>query len=297
MPKNSKLSKEPYTFKCEIFSFAMLLWELGAQKFPYKDKEMKEIISHVTSKNRENFKDFNPSNNGLYHESIAKGFIRIIEGGWAHESNQRPTINNIYQELDRLVETHSPRKRPSNSNSTIITPEDDEDNLIALETIIPLEEGILAHRNGNREVAWKCFELHATLGDPIVIYWKAYYYLKGYNGKADPNKAVKCFKQAADANVPEAQYYYANALEKAKKPGFLFLEYFTKAADNDNVLAQHELGRIYYYGLNGVEKNEEKGIQYLKLAAVKNHQAAINDLKKINPNLIISTENEKKTTN
>ncbi|CAB5381595.1 kinase-like protein [Rhizophagus irregularis] len=303
MPKDLTPSDERYTFKCEIFSYGMLLWELGAQRFPYKNMEMKEIMSHVKSKKRETFEDFNTTSlsNGLYpsdnKESIAKGFTRIIDSAWAHEPKQRPTINNIYQELDSLMELNSRKRLSSQSlqsvsddSNNIITPEEDEDNLTTLETILTLEEGIAAHRNGMKDIAWKCFEIHATLGDPLAIYWKAYYYLKGYYttpSTPNTNEAIKHFKQAADANVPEAQYYFANALEKAKKPGYLFLEYFTKAADNDNVLAQRELGRIYYYGLNGVEKNEEKGIQYLKLAALKNNQNAINDLKTINPELLV----------
>jgi TPR repeat protein len=196
------------------------------------------------------------------------------------------------------MEINSPRKRLStqsfqsvsdDSNNIIITPEENEENLKTLETILTLEEGIAAHKREERDIAWKCFEIHATLGDPLAIYWKGYYYLKGYYmtpHTPNANEAVNHFKQAAAANVPEAQYYYANALKKSKKPGLLFLDYFTKAADNDNVLAQCELGRIYYYGLNGVKKNEEKGIQYLKLAALKNNQNAINDLKKIDSNLL-----------
>lgn len=87
MPKDLTPSDERYTFKCEIFSYGMLLWELGAQRFPYKNMEMKEIMSHVKSKKRETFEDFNTTSlsNGLYpsdnKESIAKGFTRIIDSG------------------------------------------------------------------------------------------------------------------------------------------------------------------------------------------------------------------------
>ena len=84
MPKEfNKPSKEPYTFKCEIFSFGMLLWELGAQKLPYEKMDMNEIMHHVKAKKREDFNGFNtrkeldPDNN----ESIIKGFMRIIESG------------------------------------------------------------------------------------------------------------------------------------------------------------------------------------------------------------------------
>ena len=121
------------------------------------------------------------------------------------------------------------------------------------------------------------------------------YYVTPYG--PNTNEAIKYFKQAADANAPEAQFYYANSLEKAKKPGFLLLEYFTKT-DNDNVMAQYESSRIYYHGLNGIKKNEEKGIQYLKLAALKFNQTAIKKLKKIDPNiLVVLSTDDKKTVN
>ena len=146
-----------------------------------------------------------------------------------HECNQRPAINVLYQELDDLLGT------------TIysLPPEWEDDDREALEPILTLEEGIRAHREGMRDLAWKCFEIHATLGDPMAIYWQGYYYLKGYSVKANISEAIKYIKQAADANVPEAQYHYANAMKKAKNSGFL--EYFAKAAENGFPLAQREL--------------------------------------------------------
>ena len=86
---------------------------------------------------------------------------------WVHECNQRPAINVLYQELDDLLGT------------TIysLPPEWEDDDREALEPILTLEEGIRAHREGMRDLAWKCFEIHATLGDPMAIYWQGYYYL------------------------------------------------------------------------------------------------------------------------
>src|SRR4051794_37070657 len=218
--------------------------------------------------------------------------IKFLLLAWVHESSQRPTINNIYQELDCLVGTHSPRIRQkysssdvttensnNNNNESILTPEwDDDDHFEALDPILTLEEALKAHREGRREAAWKCFEIHAALGDPLAIYWKAYYYMRGYVVNANIREAMKYLKQAADLNIPEAQYHYANAMKKAKRTGFL--EYFAKAAENGHPFAQRELGLIYYYG-DEVEANKEKGIQYLKLAALKNNLSAIDDLKTI----------------
>src|ERR1051325_9590384 len=99
----------------------------------------------------------------------------------------------------------------------------------------------------------------------------------GFVVKSNVNEAIKYFKQAADANLHEAQYHYANTLERAKK--HKYLEYYIKAANNGSHLAQRKLGHIYYYGKNGVEVNKEKGIQYLKSAALNNNSNAIEDLK------------------
>ncbi|CAB4438852.1 unnamed protein product [Rhizophagus irregularis] len=72
--------------------------------------------------------------NGLYpsdnKESIAKGFTRIIDSAWAHEPKQRPTINNIYQELDSLMELNS-RKRLSSQSLQSVS--DDSNNIITPE--------------------------------------------------------------------------------------------------------------------------------------------------------------------
>jgi TPR repeat protein len=103
--------------------------------------------------------------------------------------------------------------------------------------------------------------------------------MKGYHVSQNTSEAIKYFKQAADANMPEAQYHYANAIKIAKKSGFL--EYFTKAAENGCAMAQRELGLIYYYG-NRIEADKAKGLQYLRLAALKDDRAAIDELKKMN---------------
>ncbi|KAF0356583.1 kinase-like protein [Gigaspora margarita] len=43
----------PYSKKCEIFSFGMLIWELTYQKTPYSNMKSNDVIIHVTKGNRE----------------------------------------------------------------------------------------------------------------------------------------------------------------------------------------------------------------------------------------------------
>ncbi|RIB05237.1 hypothetical protein C2G38_2118875, partial [Gigaspora rosea] len=60
-----------------------------------------------------------------------------------------------------------------------------------------------------------------------------------------------------------------------------FLEYLNKAAENNNHTAQYNLGEIYVYGRLKAEKDEKKGIQYLKLAALNNNLKAIKILNEL----------------
>ncbi|PKC04956.1 hypothetical protein RhiirA5_361843 [Rhizophagus irregularis] len=46
------------------------------------------------------------------------------------------------------------------------------------------------------------------------------------------------------------------------------------AANNENHAAQYNLGDLYYNGKLGIPKNEEKGLSYLKLAAIKGQPKA-----------------------
>ena len=65
----------------------------------------------------------------------------------------------------------------------------------------------------------------------------------------------------------------------------LFIEYLTKAADNNNSTAQFNLGDLYMHGKLGVAKNEKLGTKYLKLAALCNQPKAIEILQKLKINI------------
>ncbi|CAI2173296.1 5928_t:CDS:2, partial [Funneliformis geosporum] len=54
--QDSKTNKtKSYTIQYDIFSFVMLLWELGFQKTPYKGMSISVIQKHVLKGNRERF--------------------------------------------------------------------------------------------------------------------------------------------------------------------------------------------------------------------------------------------------
>ncbi|RIA99443.1 kinase-like domain-containing protein [Glomus cerebriforme] len=301
-----------YTDACEMFSFGMFLWELSFNKVPYKDiVKTDDIIEHVVSGKRETLEfDKAPSD-------IIEAFTEIITLAWKQDFRDRPQDPTVSAILGKTYSTESSplsfyEQNNNDSNTSLensqmsdskksnikvdedcnlIFDDDDDDDDDDDFEILPFEKGIEIHHKPNKtdqdyKLAWKCFDAHAELGNKDAIYWKAHYLSNGYYVKKDLKKAIILFKKAADADVAEAQQRYAFALIE-NQPDFpydkdIFLEYLTKSADNGNEVAIYNLGILYYKGKKklGILKNKEKGIEYLKIAALKGYKGANEVLEK-----------------
>ncbi|RHZ65068.1 hypothetical protein Glove_319g105 [Diversispora epigaea] len=288
-----KMYDEPYTQRCEIFSFGMLMWELAYQKIPYEGIKNKIIYENVKKGGREMCDSFDskPEN-----KSIQKKYIELIQRAWKHIPEERIEINELYIELSNLA-SNSPTTSffdgpknilPSRTNNLF-------SNLYPSLSLITLKEGIDLHRANNREGAWNCFVAHSELGNPVAIYWKAKYLLEGYhpNGamgseeqtEKDTIEGLKLLKQAADEGVVDAQMQYIDILEIDKNENKVELRYYlTRASNNGDNEATYKLGVIYYNGELGLEIDRSKGLGYLKSAAEKGHEGAKEILREIGKN-------------
>ena len=59
------------------------------------------------------------------------------------------------------------------------------------------------------------------------------------------------------------------------------MEWYSKSAINGGAEGQFNLGRMYYAGMVGLNRDKEKGLQYLKMAALKNQPRAIQFLNSV----------------
>ncbi|CAB5386958.1 unnamed protein product [Rhizophagus irregularis] len=284
-----------YTIQCDIFSFAMLLWELGFQKKPYENMPISQIQKHVSRGGRETV-DF-----GLAPNAIQKEYRSIIELAWAQEPSLRPGIQHIFNMLQELYEKHvlqrgSPLLRPKMNeideslHSLSITDRNigPIPKVTPVTPLTPFKEGLLAHKEKNYEKAWKCFEEHAKVGDILAKYWQGYYYLEGKYVDKNHAKAKELFKDAADGGNADAQLRYAFCLidkENENMDYDNFLKYLKMSADKNNPTALYNLGEIYLQGKMGIGEDEAKGIQYLRLAALRDQPKAKEILKERNINL------------
>lgn len=98
-------------------------------------------------------------------------------------------------------------------------------------------------------------------------------YEKGVGVERNLTTAVTLYEKAAHAANRNAQFAMAEFWafsEKYEKAG----PWYQKAAKQEHVAAQFQLGKCYYYGL-GFITDEKLGLEWIEKAAQKKHQPAI----------------------
>ncbi|CAG8465393.1 3542_t:CDS:10 [Cetraspora pellucida] len=274
-----------YNTKCEVYSFGILLWELAEQRIPYKDlDDIMEIKNRVDKeKYREPFTEFS---------GLPKEYKDISRKAVGADPEFRPTLTEMFKTLENLFEPLN----PPNLSSKIPYKINDIINFAEF-NYMSMKEAASTHRstNGNLEMAYKCFNAYAKLGDLKAKYFVGYYLYKrlistSYTEEERERRAAQLFKEVADASdeVPVAQLKYGLCLFKGTGVDKNYSEaakYFKKAADNGLVDGMYNAGNILYTGLTDV-KDKELGVKYIRRAAQNNHSDAIEFCKKNNISII-----------
>ncbi|RIA96769.1 kinase-like domain-containing protein [Glomus cerebriforme] len=230
--------KNPYTAKCEIYSFGMLLWEIAEEKLPFNnEKDILEIRNLVVQqKIRPSF-----SNNNVPAEWVKISYQALQDSPAA-----RPPLKDMFMTLNHLYRKYSPcpprpnlAKLPTDDD----LPSDDENDLaiaiddLSINNILTVREAILEHRkrDGDKLKAWESFKYYAEeFNDFTASYWKGYYLYYGLCPIKDPSDleekrarletAAGLFKAAADFGLQDAQLRYGHCLwsgDGVKKKKFL----------------------------------------------------------------------------
>ncbi|CAB5192502.1 unnamed protein product [Rhizophagus irregularis] len=300
-------SQTKYDTKSEIYSFGILLWEIAEEKVPYADyKDIMAITELVGEKKyREPFSEVSP---------LPKEYQDIAKKAVDHDPNYRPSFTRIFTVLQELFSKKSrpppsPRINSSGSNSPSLRrqgtidsfklSEEEEDDIMILPNFsdfnyMTVDEAAKQHKlpDGNRELAYRCFDAYSELGDMKAKYFKAYYIQQKYFEVDDMDANEKdqlianLFKEVADSGdeYPEAQLRYGNCLIKGigvKKNLKEAAIYFTKAAENGQVVGMFNAASLYFSGGAG-KKDPKLGEKYMKLAAYKQHAQAIEYCRKNN---------------
>ncbi|RHZ64780.1 hypothetical protein Glove_320g127 [Diversispora epigaea] len=271
------------------------------QKIPYEKWGVVKTSEHILAGKREKL-----TWRKALPEKLQKDLAKIIVSAWQDDPAIRASLQNIFLNLVQLADEYCKSVKEIDSillsdkeldldgslfRAVSISDEGGSDLLdmeFNINEILSLEEGIIAHKRKEYQVAWDCFVAHAELGNAIAKYWKGYYLWKGFVVEKDLKQASELYKEAADDDIADAQLRYAlsfveNPLVKFDRK--VFLEYITKAVENNHPTAQYDLGIVYLHGKNGIEKDEELGMKYLRLAVLNNHHKAIEVLQKLEINV------------
>ncbi|CAB4446654.1 unnamed protein product [Rhizophagus irregularis] len=301
-----------YDYKCEIYSFGILLWEIAEGKIPYQGVyDILEITDKIRNKRyREPFSE---------NSQMPEEFKQLETEAVHHDPEFRPKISNMFEVLrscfkDYCVSHSHSQDSPSSSSSNIsrkpFTPKStqkrafsiDQDayeflNLPDFESFeyMTLADAVKQHKifksgkpSGDVRTAYRCFEAYAnnpnaTKRNQITAkYYKAVYISRGF-AKSPPNKdkiVAELFKEVADDEAneyPEAKVRYGDCLFNGKgveKSESEALKYFEQAAEDGVVVAMYNVGNMYYNGI-GCTKDIEKAKNYIELAAYNGYEAAI----------------------
>ncbi|CAB4468945.1 kinase-like protein [Rhizophagus irregularis] len=281
--------KNPYTAKCEIYSFGMLLWEIAEEKLPFhNEKDILEIRNLVVQK----------MVRPVFNNSVPHEWVKISHKALQDSPSARPPLKDMFMTLNHLYRKFLPSQPIRPTLVKLPTEEDlpsDDDDDFAIEdfsanNILTVREAVLEHkrRDGDKLKAWESFKYYAEeFSDVTASYWKGYYLYYGLSPINNPSdteekrqrlvEAAKLFKSAADFGLPDAQLRYGHCLwsgDGVKKSIPQAIEYFQLSADNENSTAMYNIGNVYYHGL-GVTKDDEKGIKYLRLAALREQPKAL----------------------
>ena len=207
--------------------------------------------------------------------------------------------------MDQLAATYikrggSPSLQPQNVGNQDVANDDDGDDIpeykydpdgidlidSAIKPLIPISEGIKAHKEKNYEKAWKCFEKQAENGNRKGKHWKAHYLWEGLFVPKDKISAIKLYKEAADDGVADAQLRYAFGLpDKDLKTLNLnpkdSVKYLQLAAESGNDVAQFHIGEAYFKGKLGFKQDQEVATIWFKRSALQKNKNAKKKLQEL----------------
>lgn len=183
------LSDEPYTFKIDVYSYSLIVYQLLTDLIPYQGyKSMFKMQLAIIDGERPNT------------ESISdKRIKKFLELCWSDDPSQRPTFDEI---LEEVLEDHF-------QNFFKATDEQVEDylNIFDSEDKMKISSAKLIHN----------VKKGALAGDPDSLFRLAVMYETGESGtKIDQKKAVEYYKQACEKGSSDAMLIYGRKLLKGQ---------------------------------------------------------------------------------
>ncbi|CAB4388393.1 unnamed protein product [Rhizophagus irregularis] len=278
---DTKKRKISYDSKCEIYSVGALLWEIAELKKPHSDLESEPIIN---IRERVKKRYCLPFTN-----SVPPEWEHVVTKAMEYDPKWRINISEICREFYKMSEKYSGASTNILDDEILTYIENEKKstknnrNSPITITILSVDDAINEHKKGNKQLAWQSFSYHSET-DIEAKYWLGYYYyheeipeLQRISKEERIRIAIDIFKETADKGNPSAQLRYGMCLWKGEGVAINSIEafkYLKMAANQGNPAAMYIIGKAYWNGGDGIEKDKRQGAEYLKKAASNNHPKA-----------------------
>lgn len=179
------------------------------------------------------------------------------------------------------------------------TDDDEEDEYSEPEDLTEqtYQRGRMAFLFGNYEFAFKMWEPLAKKGYARAQATLGWMYHIGKGVKKNLKTALKWYIKAAKQEHVIAQnnlgVFHEQGLGGRKKNSRLAAKWYRQAAEVGYAFAQYNLGKLYQQG-NGVKKDIDEAIFWLQIAALQGVEQAQSELEKINKHLMMKRRKQKK---
>nr|CAG8573675.1 4112_t:CDS:2 [Entrophospora candida] len=190
-PEKLKNKNSPYTAKCEIYSFGMLLWEIAEEKIPFQNEtDILKIVNNVIDKIRPSFS-----------LGVPIEWSKLVYQVALQDSpTARPPLKNMFMTLNDIYHRYLPQTSPRPALISKLTDDElpiDDINQLEIDNEIPdniisIHEAINEHKkqNGDKALAWNAFKQHSEDFDDILA--------------KDEEKGKRYLKMAALQQHPKA---------------------------------------------------------------------------------------------
>lgn len=249
------LKGDPPSFKSDIFSLGIILWEIFVNEaYPYKKADTALIKECVLGGYR-----------NLFPLDTPPSYRKLIENCWQHDPNDRPDSigllgfihaikHDMKKQLGEVEKADIPNivKHPGKFNH-----EDPADNLF--------DVAKYCFKMGEYGKARMWYEIAAEKGSASASYEIAQMYMYGIGVEQDYGEAKKRYETAASIGSVDAVYAigliynYGCGVEQNYQKA---IEYYQQAGNKGNAMALYRIAEAYFYG-DGVEKDDQKTLEHL----------------------------------
>ncbi|KAG9293830.1 hypothetical protein G9A89_019168 [Geosiphon pyriformis] len=291
-----------FTKECDVYSFAIVLWEIATQQLPYGNVENLDVSKKVINGER-------PI---IDISGIPEEYRMIMVEGWDAEPRNRPKMSDFCLKLSDMNNSceggdisfsYNQYSRPTTPLLQVpavqwmnpyIYPRDDdfehyssenEDDENAMSDFTPpnLDDAISLYNNKKYPEAWSIFEILSNTGVLKAQYYAGLYYVNGLEPVAmDIQQGLYLWKNAADRGDRDAQYKYGFAFDKGGLAGIdkeISRKYIKMAYHQDHPALLYNYGSRY-----SKDKDYVKAVDHFRRAHAQGHPRAwdkLNELKEL----------------